>query len=284
LINKFGKSNFPRIGVSECGHLLTKYGFSGVTESPKESTLSLFEANQDNNNFYIKVAPSGILSRENLDLQAQILRHLYPQLNLITGIGGEISFLAVQELEQQPRLSFLEVDKILNNVSNSLLSAGFSQKINGSLRNLLELAPKANTLLFELGSINLEMSKLIDSQIKKLNPFIKDASPSINHGDASNANCLSLDGDYILIDWEDVMIGFNGFDQIYWLTFLDNVNEIKLTNLEEIPVPIDIVNATFFVIVLLKEYLAHINNKQANLISPQLRLERLMQLPKFGER
>jgi hypothetical protein len=108
------------------------------------------------------------------------------------------------------------------------------------------------------------------------------AAQIVNHGDLSNPNIFLLDGIPILLDWEDVMIGYSGYDQIYWLTFFANANEITVENLKRISGPSEVMRATFSFVVILKEYLFALKGESQNRTSTQQRLKDLSLLPIVG--
>lgn len=282
MINKLIREEFSDLSVQTCQKVLQRYGFCNIERSRSESTLNLFEATKEGRNFFIKLAPFAMLSEENLTLQGKILKYLYPQLGSFMINDNGIHFLAIPELERHPGLTFLELNQILGETNSALKSANFNHLVNNNIKQLLGFAELANLHLSEMDLINHEISETLDDQIMKLKSFLLHTEPWLNHGDLSNANILSSKGRVILNDWEDVMVGFNGYDQIYWLTFLGNAHEITLENLNLIPVPLEITHATFFVIVLLKEYLSHRSCNQVKLISSQARLNSLFRLPKFG--
>ncbi len=283
MINKLTREDFSDLSVQTCRKVLEQYGFCNIERSRHESTINLFEATIGGRNFFVKLAPSAMLSEENLNLQGKILNYLYPQLGSFMHREVGVRFLAIPELEKHSGLTFLEINQILSETSEALRSANFSLLVTNNIEQLLRFAEIANLHLREQDLINDEINEALDDQIMKLKSFLLEAEPWLNHGDLSNANIMSSQGRFILNDWEDVMVGFNGYDQIYWLTFLGNAHEITLENLNRIPVPLEITHATFFIIVLLKEYLSHSSGNRINLISSQVRLESLFQLPKFGK-
>lgn len=283
MINKLIRENFSDLSVQRSRKVLQRYGFYNIERSRSESTLNLFEATKDGCNFFVKLAPFGMLSEENLNLQGQILDYLYPKLGSFMISDKGIRFLATPELENHPGLTFLEINQILSETFSALKSANFGLLVSNNIWQLLGFAQVANLHLSEVNLINDEISEAIDGQIKILKSFLLHSEPWLNHGDLSNANIMSSKGRVILNDWEDVMVGFNGYDQIYWLSFLGNAHEITLENLNRIPVPLEITHATFFIIVLLKEYLSHGSANRINQVSSQVRLESLFRLPKFGK-
>lgn len=55
---------------------------------------------------------------------------------------------------------------------------------------------------------------------------LREAAPRlprvICHGDLGPLNLLRLDSRPVAIDWEDAFWGIHGYDQLYWLSFLEN--------------------------------------------------------------
>jgi hypothetical protein len=95
----------------------------------------------------------------------------------------------------------------------------------------------------------------------------------IVHGDVSPANILNSRGKLVLIDWGDSFWAFRGFDQLYWLTFLQNSRDLNRIHLEKLDLDIEISQAVLNNIILLKEFFHRNNPSWNNRISPKLRLD-----------
>ena len=87
------------------------------------------------------------------------------------------------------------------------------------------------------------------------------------------ANILESSNRLVLIDWGDTFWGFQGFDQLYWLTFLQNSRDLNKDCIEKLELDIEVCQSTLNVIVLLKEYLHRNNTDQAKRVPSKSRLE-----------
>jgi thiamine kinase-like enzyme len=76
------------------------------------------------------------------------------------------------------------------------------------------------------------------------------------HGDISNKNIMLKDGQPILIDWEDAMLGSPIFDFCYWLTFMDQRKYYPANAFKEFASSNRDVLFFMAVIIVLKSYLS----------------------------
>ena len=266
----------------ECRKLLENYEFQNITSASTRSTFDLFEADFEDKHFYVKIAPSGHPFGENLLLQRNVLAALYPELPIYFSENSKLVFLAVLELDKPSKYDF--------DVANSLVEndAGKNQLLVSLVppnRNMDALVSKAGDALkfFENGEIvSKDLCKFLTDQVNTLKAHIGQTETVVNHGDVSNPNIFLLNNRPILLDWEDIMIGYPGYDQVYWLTFLANLDQVTQRNLEEIPTSLEVVHATFFLVVVLKEYLQTFKVIDQNRISVEKRLLSLFRLPTFG--
>jgi hypothetical protein len=96
---------------------------------------------------------------------------------------------------------------------------------------------------------------ILEESLRLANEFFRNAIPTIVHGDVSQANIFQFSGELVLIDWEDSFWGFRGYDQLYWMTFLQNAKELTSLNLAKLDLDFEVCQAILNIIILLKEYL-----------------------------
>ncbi|WP_159107145.1 aminoglycoside phosphotransferase family protein [Azospirillum sp. B4] len=99
------------------------------------------------------------------------------------------------------------------------------------------------------------------------------------HGDLGPKNILSGQDGPVAIDWEDAFWGPEGYDFLYWLTFIGNRRHCHRGNLGSSPLGSDAEISVLTLIVVLKSYLSvisgeHINNR----ISISSRLADIMEV------
>ena len=283
MIHKFLSPKAPTLDPLDCSKLLTENGFRNSRPASSRSTFDLYEADFGSNHFFVKLAPLAHPFGENLALQKEILGTLYPNLLTYFFESSGLVALAVLELSKSTEYSFSVVNRLVND--DVVLRQVLFDTIppNRTISSLISRAENGLDYFREKAIVSKDLCHFISAQIGVLRVHINRAQPVINHGDVSNPNIFLLEGRPVLLDWEDIMTGYSGYDQIYWLTFLANVNQITQSTLEEIPTSLEVVHATFFLVVLLKEYLQTFREVTQNRISTQERLLSLFQLPTFGQ-
>lgn len=78
----------------------------------------------------------------------------------------------------------------------------------------------------------------------------------ICHGDLGPRNLLRLGSRPIAIDWEDAFRGIDGYDQLYWLSFMENAPWLRAARERLTALPPELERGLLGVIVLLKSHLA----------------------------
>jgi len=81
-------------------------------------------------------------------------------------------------------------------------------------------------------------------------------NPTICHGDLSPKNIMRKEGQNLAIDWEDAFLAFDGYDYLYWLTFIENRAYYNNGLLGKANVSIYFEVSVMAVIVLLKSWLS----------------------------
>jgi len=89
---------------------------------------------------------------------------------------------------------------------------------------------------------------------------LREAAPRlprvICHGDLGPRNLLRLGARPVAIDWEDAFRGIQGYDQLYWLSFMENAPWMRAGWARLTPLPPQLERGLLGVIVLLKSHLA----------------------------
>jgi hypothetical protein len=276
LIHKFLTPEMPLLSIEECTNLLKRFQFKNIVPAARKSTFEMFEADYHRDHYFVKIAPADHILGKNLKLQGEILNELYPQLELKLFQSSKLVGLAITELEKMQKYSFQEIEEALDQSIKSNRQLLNMIPPNRNIFSLIEIAYTATKFFTERKIISFEISEKVIKEINHLFEYVSAAAQIVNHGDLSNPNIP------ILLDWEDVMIGYSGYDQIYWLTFFANANEITVENLKRISGPSEVMRATFSFVVILKEYLFALKGESQNRTSTQQRLKDLSLLPIVG--
>lgn len=93
------------------------------------------------------------------------------------------------------------------------------------------------------------------------------------HGDLSSNNIMLGPAGLVAIDWEDAFWGIEGYDYLYWLTFLQNRSHVSQESLSRGPWSKEMNIAIFLLIVLVKNEISFLSGKfKENAISFDERL------------
>lgn len=117
------------------------------------------------------------------------------------------------------------------------------------------------------GLQRLEFLNLLDSSVAAavarhlgfLEDHLNDFPKIICHGDLGPGNILSGHPGPIAVDWEDAFWGIEGYDFLYWLTFMSNRHYCNRDTIKRSPCGVKTSSSLLTLIVLLKSYLSVIS-------------------------
>ncbi|MGD5712523.1 phosphotransferase, partial [Xanthomonas citri pv. citri] len=99
------------------------------------------------------------------------------------------------------------------------------------------------------------------------------------HGDFGPNNIMLAGTEPLIIDWEDAFGGVDGYDYLYWLTFMENRAFLHTAAFGRAGLSPDIERAILALVVLLKSYLAVCSGAYLkHAVSPQARIAEILQL------
>lgn len=226
------------------------------------STNPIWKVLIEHKYFYLKIQNLSGNEERFLELEYRILSTLYTDLEITFFDNHEFAFLLVPELSQNKCLNygqlFAYLDTLIPNIDNA---SSFVPR----QRSFLVLLEQAELALDLFSSQKLIQSHWIDDlseAIRALREHHIQSRKIICHGDVSSRNIYNFHGSLILLDWEDCFWGYDGFDYVYWLTFINNMDQLSQSSIERIPIEVRLIRASYLLIVLLKEFL-HFNNYEA---------------------
>jgi len=273
LINKFLISKRANLVNGEVVVVLRELGFASTELSYANSTNPLWEGFRSGKKFFIKVAKNGTQNFTALDMEFFIFCELNPEIKIFRFETDDFLVTATEELSSVKEIPTYEVFDLVRGYESHLgkIADFFPKELNFNL--LLDFSRDALShfqMTGQLGSVWIDQ---LESDLDVLETFFNHTDQIIAHGDVSPANILSSRDKLILIDWGDSFWAFQGFDQIYWLTFLQNSRDLNRSYLKKLDLDIEICQPLLNNIILLKEFL-HRNSPVGNSrIPPKLRLD-----------
>ncbi|QOZ44025.1 aminoglycoside phosphotransferase family protein [Bradyrhizobium sp. CCBAU 53340] len=100
------------------------------------------------------------------------------------------------------------------------------------------------------------------------------------HGDFGPKNIMLDGAEPRIIDWEDAFLGIDGYDYLYWLTFMENRPFLQTAAFGRTGLAPDIERAILALVVLLKSYLAVCSGAYLkHAVSAEARITEILQLP-----
>nr|WP_246463451.1 aminoglycoside phosphotransferase family protein [Nitrospirillum iridis] len=127
---------------------------------------------------------------------------------------------------------------------------------NDDLALLLREAWAGLQRLNDMTLVQKDVAAAVFKRLTLLEDRLSDFPRIVCHGDLGPKNILSWNGAPIAIDWEDALWGIEGYDFLYWLTFMDNQRHCSRSTLGRSPWGIDVELSILVLIVLLKCYLS----------------------------
>lgn len=197
-----------------------------------------FRADTADRTFFVKTHRPDENSRENLLKEFEILQALYGHIFNIDKFDVVVA--------SEPRTCMLLdwFDIRLDPVAPSDLRATIgecyetlgriSRSRAAAFSTMAELINDGDHALVELQRLQLVSAKTftrIQRYIVALKHAVGELPPVICHGDLSSKNIMLSGNKNIVIDWEDAFVGFEGYDYLYWLTFMENRKHLVRSSL-----------------------------------------------------
>ena len=225
--------------------------------------------------------PGGTLSRvyeisSNRVLKTQIQgkTNLFKEYCILKKLYGDIFPVSYHEIlidsepvayYIMPKLNLLEesactpslIRELVQGYQSKLESLeGIGTLINYSLHELVVQAKTGLQLLKDHGILSEKMYSFCWENCIKLSEC---RTSVLCHGDLSQKNIMQYGSLPVIIDWEDAMIGPQGYDAAYWLTFMAQRKYYRTNSLHIFSIGKEEMKEYMSVIVTLKSALSLLN-------------------------
>jgi hypothetical protein len=273
LINKFLISEKANLVSKDISAFLQELGFVSIEPSQANSSNPLWEGLRSGKKYFIKIARNETANFTALDMEYVIFCQLNPDIEIFRFESDDYLVTATEELSLVKSFSTDEVFKLIRSYESALgkISSVLPARLNFDV--LLDFSRDAISYFQVTGQLGSSWINTLEKDLDILKMFFHQSDRVIVHGDVSPANILNSRGKLILIDWGDSFWAFRGFDQLYWLTFLQNSKDLNRSYLEKLDLDIDISQAILNNIILLKEFFHRNGRTGNNRIPPKLRLD-----------
>lgn len=128
---------------------------------------------------------------------------------------------------------------------------------NYTISMLIDSGWKALSNMSKRRTLTKELIRSIDLKLSSLFEKIPQFPVCLCHGDLGPKNIMSNMVKPIIIDWEDAFWGIEGYDYLYWLTFMNNRKYYSQNILGRTPLGKDLEIAVLALVVLLKSELSY---------------------------
>lgn len=242
--------------------------------------------------FFIKTHRPTSFHKKNLDKEYFFLEKLYGDILDLRKIqvmvdGFQHSVIIMDELQAEDsevsleeKISFLDgLRKNINACSIEL--EPFRAELVRSGFNVAFLLKKALWSIDFLYKKNFISSRLKNRLKKTISSYTNTGLSEcfFCHGDLGNKNIMLKNGQRIVIDWEDAMLGTEKFDLCYWLSFMSQRKYYQSEYFKKFIY--DDSDTLFFIVtvLILKGYLSVIDGSiHTNKITIQDRIEEIYDL------
>lgn len=123
------------------------------------------------------------------------------------------------------------------------------------------------------------------TELRQMMSMLQERYPTLPktlcHGDFGPKNVMLDCAEPRIIDWEDAFLGIDGYDDLYWLTFMENRPFLQTAAFGRTGLAPDIERAILALVVLLKSYLAVCSGAYlTHAVSAEARITEILQLPR----
>ncbi len=252
-----------------------------------QGTLGVcLRADSESGPYFVKTHRTDEKSRENFHKEADLAIALYghrirvEKFDLLLPSGTQ-TFLLLEWLNSPPQaLEPSLVQTITSQYQTKLRDYPIERIARfGTIFDIMSESRRAFNELAQLHLISANTAAIFQSYLSSADQSLKRVPPIICHGDLSNKNIMYSGSEPIIIDWEDAFLGFQGYDFLYWLTFMENRKHLLRSTLVQSALDGDSARGVLAAIVAIKSIIsvrldAHRNNQ----ISIENRLLELVQL------
>lgn len=205
--------------------LMKEYHEVGMSQISPGGTLGVFfEVILGKKRKFVKTHLPGIKYQNNLIKEIDVMSHIYK--NTLEIVRKDVvinrmayTFMIMDYLQPADGVTGLdEVRMYISTYQQQLSEAKVSA--NYSFDEILKAASDSLELLFADAFFSKYIYMQCKNSIERVGDKANRLKPVICHGDLSNVNIMrTLDGNPVVIDWEDLLTAFPEYDFLYWLTF-----------------------------------------------------------------
>jgi hypothetical protein len=163
-------------------------------------------------------------------------------------------------------LKIIEVQDLIHSYGSKLLNCNSLDLCRDKLsfKVLTDYAAIALERLGDPGLISKDTYLELKDRISVVLSEHKTLEPKICHGDLSPKNIMQNKDRLIAIDWEDAFWGFEGYDFLYWLTFMQNKHHIDKSLFGRGQMNVYFETSVMSLIILLKSWLSLMDGSVRN--------------------
>lgn len=229
-------------------------------------------------------------ARANLAKEAEILRKLYGPAVALDCFDVQLSDGTSRLCLLMPKL--MQLSAPMRADEAAALSRQCNEQLRGyqvetpasdwSFAQLLVYAHRAVAVLLDRGLLDQKSTNDVRRLIAHLEDYLDDQPRRLCHGDFGPRNIMTDGVRPLVIDWEDAFSGIEGYDYLYWLTFIENRRFLHeaLGRTGQEPA---LEHAILALIVVLKSYLSVCSGSFAShRISIQSRVSEILDLRKVA--
>lgn len=272
MINKFLAPVGSAINIEDPSEQLFNLGFSNSKRVSLKSTNDVWVAQKNSLNYFIKCAEKDSGKSRLLKSEFKIFRKLHPNIEIYEFETSQSLIIATIELSSANIVSIDQVNSLVKKYESQYSSMSYLVDPSRNFMLLVDFAIEALNYYRKSLIVDAYWNKVLEKSLQTAATFYQSAIPTIVHGDVSPANIFQIEGQLVLIDWEDSLWAFSGYDQLYWMTFLQNSKELTRINLSKLNIDFEICQSVINVIILLKEYLHRNANERVRTLSLEQRL------------
>ena len=273
MINKFLLSEENDLSIDDFSIALKKHDFTSFSPYHAKSTNSIWEGINSGKRYFIKAARKNMQNFSALSIEFSIFHSLNPEIEVLRFEDEDYLITAIEEFSPADQPSTHEVFELISSYELQLFQLPQILPKNFNFNLLIDFSREAISHFILSGQLGASWISRLENDIGVLSAYFDESDQVIVHGDVGPANILKSGKGLILIDWGDAFWGFQGFDQLYWLTFLKNSKDLNMGNIKKIDLDLAVCQSALNIMILLKEFLHRDKTGWAKRLSPKLRLE-----------
>lgn len=247
-------------------------------------TLGIFfKLKIENECYFVKTHRDSSMQKKNLQKELEVMQCLYGETLKIKTfvIESELGihlFVAMKYLQKiEKEYSIEEITKIIEEYSECLKMRSFLN-VNYDRGDLKKAAINSYEKLAKADLISRCNVKRCEDAIRRMDQY-ESFEKILCHGDLSNANIMQMNNKAFVIDWEDAIWAYPGYDLLYWLTFYSQRKYYSRELLKKLKIESQFGKDIMLSIIAVKSYMSYLNGSYlTNKVTIEERMNEIMQL------